>query len=74
MVWTKGKESVYSIRVFQTSGKYRIVGVVRDRIKFALRNKLCRNLHHYICMIGPLAYWCKRSIEIGISTCNVPIL
>ena len=40
MVSTKGKESVYSIRVFQTRGKYRIVGVVRDRIKFALRNKL----------------------------------
>ena len=56
MARTKGKESVYSIHVFQTSGKYRIVGVVRDRIKFALRNKLCRNLHHYICMIGPLAY------------------
>ena len=36
MVSTKGKESVYSIRVFQTSGKYRIVAVVRDRIKFAL--------------------------------------
>ena len=40
MVWTKGKERVCSIRVSQTSGKYRIVGVVRVHIKFVLCHKL----------------------------------